>query len=166
VSDQPAGHAIRTALRDSAADLLTYFERRVGIDDAPDLLGALMATAWRRASAVPASPDEARMWLFGIARHTLHNATRTDRRQSRLLQRLRDVTARTAAPASDAGLEVRDAVSRLHEDDAELIRLIHWDGFSIEAAAQLIGIPASTARGRYQRAKTTLRAALSPSVGE
>ncbi|PPF54654.1 RNA polymerase subunit sigma-24 [Clavibacter michiganensis] len=166
MSDRPPGHAIRAALRESAADLLTYFERRVGIDDAPDLLGELMATAWRRASAVPASPDEARMWLFGIARHTLHNATRTDRRQSRLLQCLRDVTARTAAPASDAGLEVRDAVSRLNEDDAELICLIHWDGFSIEAAAQLIGIPASTARGRYQRAKATLRAALSPSIGE
>ncbi|MBF4632735.1 RNA polymerase sigma factor [Clavibacter michiganensis subsp. phaseoli] len=166
MNDRPAEHAIRAALLDSAADLLTYFERRVGLDDAPDLLGDLMATAWRRASSLPPSPEEARMWLFGIARHTLNNATRTERRHSHLLQRLRDITTRTVAPASDVGLEVRDAVGRLNEDDAELIRLVHWDGFSIEAAAELIGTPASTARSRYQRAKATLRAALSPSVGE
>ena len=166
MSEQPTDHAIRDALRASAADLLAYFERRVGIDDAPDLLGNLMATAWRRAGALPATPEEARMWLFRIARHTINNATRAERRQAHLLQRLRDVTSRTAAPASDVGLEVRDAVARLPEDDAELIRLIHWDGFSIEAAANLIGIPSSTGRGRYQRAKSALRTALSPAVDE
>lgn len=39
--------------------------------------------------------------------------------------------------------------------------LAHWDGFTIPAAAQLLKITVSTARGRYQRAKITLKAALS-----
>jgi RNA polymerase sigma-70 factor (ECF subfamily) len=38
---------------------------------------------------------------------------------------------------------------------------VHWDGFSVAEAAALLGIPASTARGRHQRAKDDLRAALS-----
>lgn len=61
----------------------------------------------------------------------------------------------------DAGTEVRDAIARLDPDLAELVRLIHWDGFSIVDAAALLEIPASTARGRYQRAKSELRAVLS-----
>ena len=28
---------------------------------------------------------------------------------------------------------------------AELVRLVHWDGFTITDAAQVMGIPASTA---------------------
>ncbi|MGG1909199.1 sigma factor-like helix-turn-helix DNA-binding protein [Microbacterium sp. NRRL B-14842] len=38
---------------------------------------------------------------------------------------------------------------------------MHWDGFSLTDAAALLGVPASTVRGRHQRAKTLLRAALS-----
>jgi RNA polymerase sigma-70 factor (ECF subfamily) len=66
----------------------------------------------------------------------------------------------TPTPAADEGAEVRDAISALHPDLAELVRLVHWDGFSLADAAAVVGIPASTARGRYQRAKDELRVAL------
>lgn len=66
-----------------------------------------------------------------------------------------------SAASADAGADVRDAIARLEPDLAELVRLVHWDGFSLADAAELLGIPASTARGRYQRAKSELRAALS-----
>ncbi|WP_460795718.1 RNA polymerase sigma factor [Microbacterium sp. GXF0217] len=56
---------------------------------------------------------------------------------------------------------MRDAIGRLEPDLAELVRLVHWDRLSLTDAAELLGIPASTARGRYQRAKEQLRAALS-----
>jgi RNA polymerase sigma-70 factor (ECF subfamily) len=66
-----------------------------------------------------------------------------------------------AAPPADAGAEVRDAIARLQPDLAEIVRLVHWDGFSLTDAAEIVGIPASTARGRYLRAKEELRVALS-----
>jgi len=47
---------------------------------------------------------------------------------------------------------------------AELVRLVHWDGLTITDAAEVLGIPASTAQGRYQRAKELLRLALDPAV--
>lgn len=145
----------------NSADLLDYFRRRLGPEDAADALAEVMVVAWRRERTCPADPLEARLWLFGIARLVLANAQRGAVRRTRLGARLRS-TLRAAAPASDSGLEVRDALDRLDAPLAELVRLIHWDGFAIAEAARLLGIPASTARGRYQRARELLREALTP----
>jgi DNA-directed RNA polymerase specialized sigma24 family protein len=41
-----------------------------------------------------------------------------------------------------------------------VVRLVHWDGFTLGEAAALEGIPASTARSRYARAKRELAVAL------
>ena len=38
--------------------------------------------------------------------------------------------------------------------------LIHWDGFSVAEAAEILGLNASTARGRYAAAREQLRQAL------
>ncbi|MFD5214721.1 RNA polymerase sigma factor [Microbacterium sp. NPDC058345] len=150
------------ALEISASDLLAYLERRVGPDDAPDLLGETMVVAWRRVRDLPHDDERARMWLFGIARATLLNHARGVRRRWALADRIRlQVRDSATAPAADVGAEVRDAISRLDPDLAELVRLVHWDGLSIVDAAELLGIPPSTARGRYQRAKEQLRVALS-----
>lgn len=154
--------ALIAAFEASASDLLSYLTRRVGPDDAGDLLGESMVVAWRRVGQLPDDPERARMWLFGVARGTLLNHARGERRRWALADRLRGRSGdeRAATPA-DAGVEVRDAIDRLPPDLAELIRLVHWDGFSLADAAELLAIPPSTARGRYQRAKTELRVALS-----
>jgi DNA-directed RNA polymerase specialized sigma24 family protein len=66
----------------------------------------------------------------------------------------------TAAPPADHGLEVRDAIARLDRELAEIVRLVHWDGFTLGEVAALEGIPASTVRSRYAHAKRELAAAL------
>lgn len=149
------------ALRASSNDILRYFLRRLEPEDAADALAEVMSTAWKRVDALPVPPVEARMWLFGIARNVLLHAQRGVSRKADLAERLRSLTTIRQAPAADSGSEVRDAISRLDDSQAELVRLIHWDGFAIAEAAELLGIPASTARGRYQKAKETLRDALS-----
>ena len=154
------------ALREASADLLAYLQRRVGMDDAPDLLGETMVVAWRRIADLPSDDERARMWLFGIARGTLLNHARGERRRWALADRIRGDRAPDAvAPPSDHGAEVRDAIDRLDPDLGELIRLVHWERLSLVDAAELLGIPASTARGRYQRAKEDLRTALGIEVG-
>jgi DNA-directed RNA polymerase specialized sigma24 family protein len=59
-------------------------------------------------------------------------------------------------------LEIRAALDTLEPDDAELIRLIHWDGFSVWESAELLGLNESTAGSRHARAKDALRRALEP----
>lgn len=152
---------LTAALESSAPDLLAYLQRRVGLDDAPDLLGETMVVAWRRVRELPREAEPARMWLFGIARGTLLNHARGERRRWALADRIRgDAMTDAAHPAADEGAEVRDAIARLAPDLAELVRLVHWDGFTLAEAAEMLGIPASTGRGRYAKAKEELRSAL------
>lgn len=145
----------------NAADLLAYFEYRSRGAEAADLLSETMATAWRRIDAMPDDITEARMWLFGIARNVLANAERAAQRRWKLADKLRAHLVTAPPPEDDQRtIEVRDAVSRLAPDLRELVGLIHWDGFSISDAASIIGIPASTARTRYQVARQQLAQSL------
>jgi RNA polymerase sigma-70 factor (ECF subfamily) len=153
------GERLTEELAANAPDLLAYFERRAQPADAADLMAEVMLTAWRRIRELPDEPERVRMWLFVTARHVLANAERGERRRWRLANRLRLMMVPTV-PDATAGSEVRDAIARLPAELAELIRLVHWDGFTLAESAELLGIPASTARGRYQRAKSQLREAL------
>ena len=154
--------AVRATLREASADLLAYFVRRVAShEDAADLYGETMLTAWRKIDKLPVEPERQRMWLFVIAAHTLSNHRRTSRRRLDLTDRLRDVLATaTTTPDIQGTHAVRDAVLRLHDAQRELVMLIHWDGFTIVEAAEILGLNASTARSRYAAARTTLREAL------
>lgn len=154
-------------LEATARDLLRYFERRVGADDASDALSETMVIVWRRSASIPRADADARLWMFGVARNVVLNTRRSQRRRVLLTERIRgtfDVSA-AVAPPSDEGLDVRAALERLDPDLAELVRLVHWDGFAISEAAQILGLPASTARSRYQRAKRELSALLAVSSG-
>lgn len=156
-------HAAQT-LTEIGGDLLSYFRRRVGDDHAADLLAGTLTTAWRRVALLPADHESARRWLFGIAHNVLLNDARSRRRQDRLADRLRSIlTTNTAAPA-DQGVEVRDAIARLDPVLAELVRLVHWEGFTLSEAADVLGRPASTVRNEYARAKAQLRATLGEST--
>lgn len=142
--------------------LAAYFQRRVGPDEAPDLLGETMVVAWRRVAELPADPEGARMWLFGIARGTLLNHARGERRRLALVDRLRNTMSLTRGTnGADEGSEVRDAIDRLDENLAEIVKLVHWDGFALPEVADILGIPLTTVRSRYRRARDTLRNALS-----
>jgi RNA polymerase sigma-70 factor (ECF subfamily) len=153
------GSALTTALISASPDLLAYLARRVGPDDAPDLLGDTMMVAWRRAEDLPEDSERARMWLFGIARGTLLNHARGERRRSALADRVR-AEFRETAPAADTASEVRDAIDRLAPELAEIVRLRHWDGFTLAEVGRLLDMPASTVRSRYQQAREQLRATL------
>lgn len=145
--------------RESPA-LLKYFERRCSPDDAPDLLGETLLVTWRRISAMPVDDEEARMWLFGVARRVLATSRRSGIRRQALVDRMRDEVAARPTTRTEEHDALHAALSELPEIDAEIIRLIHWDGFSLTEIAQHLNRPAGTIRSRYSRARAALRAAL------
>jgi RNA polymerase sigma-70 factor (ECF subfamily) len=66
-----------------AADLLRFLVRRVEQpEDAADLLSEVFLVWWKRQPDVPS--DEARLWLYGVARKVLANYGRGNRRRYRL----------------------------------------------------------------------------------
>lgn len=143
--------------------LLGYIARRVrAIESAPEVLNDTLLVAWQKRQRMPVDPERARMWLFVAARHCLANYERSANRRrvhETPLDPVRDTIAVNNDPESG---DVRAAVLALPAKYRELVTLIHWDGFTITAAATLLGIGASTARTRYARARERLRAQLLP----
>ena len=89
--------AAAAAVRHNGPDLLSYLERRVADRaDAADLLAETFLIAWRRVDAIPADDQEARMWLYGVARNVLANPRRGVRRSSEMAGRLRVEVERVA----------------------------------------------------------------------
>ncbi|NYF18557.1 RNA polymerase sigma-70 factor (ECF subfamily) [Microbacterium sp. AK009] len=154
---------ISHVVKDSAPALLGYFLRRVDIpEDAADLVAQTVEAAVRSMRKMPEDQHRARLWLFGIARNILQHHHRSIRRHDALVQRLAQTIRDSHVVDDGERMDVRRAVSELPEDLGELIRLVHWDGFSIDDAARLLNVNPSTARSRHARAKDLLRAKLSP----
>lgn len=142
-------------LRDISPDLLRYLRRRTPCEeDAADLLADCLLVAWRRRSSIPDDDEGARMWMFGVAANALRNGARGRRRRQAVADRLREhLITQTRPPDLDG---VRAAIQRLPHDQAELVTLVHWEGFTVVEAAKILGISESTAGGRYQRARLNL----------
>lgn len=150
-------------VRANEDDLLRYFQRRLLNDaDAAEAFGELLLTAWKRRRRIPSDPVAARMWLFTASRNVLLNTRRSLARRSAATQRFVDEmrTRPQTTENDEVATEMREAVAALPSEDAELVRLVYWDGLRSHEAAMVLGINPSTARSRLSKAKQTLRAAL------
>lgn len=137
--------------------LLAYAVRRVAHPaDAADIVAETYLVAWRRLDDVPAD-DQARPWLFGVARRVLANYYRGERRRHALADKLRDNLCEIAPPPPDADLgDVAIALERLGEDDRELLRLVAWEDLARDEIAVALGVSRSTVRVRLHRARQRL----------
>ncbi len=160
--------AVRGAVQSAAGDLLRFFARRVQrTEDAADLLGETLLTTWRRARELPADPEDARKWMYGVAQKVLANHHRGRRRHDALLERLRgtapftqlsrEVLADAFTENQDRRLDVAALINELPEPDRSLIQLVHWEGFSLAECAEILELNPATARSRYARARTRLK---------
>jgi RNA polymerase sigma-70 factor (ECF subfamily) len=145
-------------------DLLAYVLRRVDRpEDAADVVAETFLVAWRRVDALPPD-DEARLWLYGVARRQLANQRRSRLRRSRLADRLRAelpiALAGARSPEDHRAAAVRAALARLEEEDREILRLTSWEGLTPSEIAAVVGVPAVTVRSRLHRARKRLRAEL------
>jgi RNA polymerase sigma-70 factor (ECF subfamily) len=147
---------------EQASDLLAYFARRVNpVEDAGDLLSETLLVLWRRSDALPGDEQQARLWLFGVARKVLANYRRSGLRRSALAERLREelqVRSEPSQPTDNPALEALHAeLALLPPLDREIIQLVHWDGFTLNETAQLLASRPGTVRSRYHRARQRLR---------
>jgi RNA polymerase sigma factor (sigma-70 family) len=150
--------------------LLAYALRRVArAEDAADVVAETYLIAWRRGADMPEG-DEARLWLYGVARRVLANQDRGGRRRERLGARLRERLAAVvvADPAAEVSqrVTVRAALDRLGEVDREVLRLTAWEGLEPREAAEVLNISAAAVRTRLTRARSRLRELLGDEYGE
>lgn len=152
--------AFTTLAAEHSPALLGYIARRVSVrESAPEVLNDALLIAWQKRARLPLDPEQARMWLFVVARNCIRNHERATRRRH-VHESPLDELADVIVANDESGADVRSLVLALPPKYRELVMLVHWDGFTIVAAAHLLGVSDSTARTRYGRARERLRAAI------
>ncbi|MET8145517.1 RNA polymerase sigma factor [Sphaerisporangium sp. NPDC005288] len=140
------------------ADLLGYVRRRTECaDDAADALSETFTTAWRRVRDIPEG-EQARLWLYGVARLVLANQRRGQARRGALAARLREELAtwdQGQRPHQDSRA-IREAFRRLSPDDRELLSLVSWEGLDTAQIATVLGCSRGAVRLRLHRARKRL----------
>jgi RNA polymerase sigma factor (sigma-70 family) len=153
----------RALHRDTFADLLRFVERRIPADEAEDVVSTVFLTAWRRFADIP---DDARPWLFAVARRTMANQTRGWLRRQALDVRM--AGAEVHVPDGSAGAAARIDLERawksLSPADREVLALVAFDGLTSDQAATVLGCRRSTFAMRLTRARKRLQAALEPAT--
>jgi RNA polymerase sigma-70 factor (ECF subfamily) len=150
-------------------DLLRFVQRRAGPDHAEDVVADAFLVVWRRLDELPRHPDDARAWIFGIARNLLLNDHRAARRRHALGVRLADAAAHPAVdPAVDAvvdadpaevvgAADVGRAWRRLSATHQEALVLAVIEELNAPRAAAVLGISPVAFRLRLSRARRALR---------
>lgn len=146
------------------ADLLRFAERRVPHAEAEDVVATVFLVAWRRLDEVP---DDARPWLFAVARKTIANQARGLRRRAVVDVRIDEGPAQDDAADSTAlRLDLVRAWRTLSASDREVLALVAFDGLTGEQAAVVLGCRRTTFAMRLARARGRLRRALGPAGSE
>lgn len=143
-------------------DLLRFVQRRCDPHRAEDVLAETMLVAWRRVDELPSELDQARAWVFGIARNSLFAENRAAHRQDALSVRLAQRPPTNGVLDGGADLVARrldlaQAWAGLRAAEQEVIALNVLDGLDSTAAGAVLGISATAYRLRLSRARRALR---------
>jgi RNA polymerase sigma factor (sigma-70 family) len=149
-------------------DLLAFLLRRVSTpEDAADLLAQTFLIAWEKRDRLPRALEDARPWLFAIARNLLRHSRRRDGRSRSLsitlaaeLRRLGIEEPPPAARVDPAEDPVLAALAELPAIDREIIELASWDGLTPREIAPILGLSPNVVRVRAHRARARLKALL------
>lgn len=121
---------------------------------AADATQQTFVKAWRAASTYDAERSFA-PWIYAIARRT---AIDIYRRRSRLVVS-DDVDVPTFPPGLETVwevFEVRAALDRLPDEERQVVKLSHFDGFTHVEIAERLDIPVGTVKSRSHRAHRRL----------
>ncbi len=128
---------------------------------AEDATQDALVAAWRDLSGLR-DPDRFEAWLHRLLVRTCHREAQRGRRRWAVEMEVRPVEGHEPDPAS--GLADRDQLERgfrgLDTDQRTVIVLHYYLGFSLDEAAETLGIPPGTVRSRLHRATQAMRAAL------
>lgn len=128
-----------------------YAVRRVGPDDADDIVAEVYATAWRRREDVPDPPLP---WLYRTARHHVLHHQRSLARRSRLHDSVAEVAVlESARPEDHTRVLIDSVLDQLDSLDAEILRLAVWEDLAPREMAVVLEISPGTARARLLRAR-------------
>ena len=130
--------------------LQRYLGRRLPADQVDDVLSDTLLVMWRRLDDIPR--DAVLPWCYSVARQSLANHRRSNRRRLALTERLQ------AQPKPVHGSEPEDpeleaALTKLSDSDRELIRLWAWEQLEPREISVVTGLTTNAVSLRLTRAK-------------
>lgn len=158
VSDE---HRFAEAYERCAPAIRAYFARRTSGDRVDDAVADTFLVAWRRIDEVPPG-REGLLWLYRVASYVLSHEWRSAGRRARLSERLTSLrpngidSPEERAVADDECRRVLEAIGRLGPEDAELLKLVAWEGLSTAEVAVVLELSANAASQRISRARKKL----------
>jgi RNA polymerase sigma-70 factor (ECF subfamily) len=139
--------------------ILGYALRRCSSpEDAADVVAETFAIAWTRFEEMPAG-ENARLWLYGVARRVLANHRRGELRRRLRTTELSNEIAAVGVDPVDASA-IGQAFRKLSDDDRELLSLLLWEGLAPSGIAAVLGCSRGAARVRLHRARKRFSQAL------
>lgn len=149
-----------------AEAVFRYFARRIGPDDASDLLADVFLTAFEARFRYASDFSTALPWLYGIASNLLRKHFRRRAGELRMLDRL--VAQSEPDERLDAVVDVIDAqrqvramaklLDQLPTGERDVLLLHAWEALTYEEIANAFNIPVGTVRSRLSRTRRRLRA--------
>jgi RNA polymerase sigma-70 factor (ECF subfamily) len=154
----------RALFHSTYPQVVAYARRRTpNRADADDVVAEIYAAAWRRLDKLD-DVTTPLAWLYGIGLNVIRNRRRSDERHLRLVGKAQGAAATSAVDPDPAdAVLLRDALHNLPDDDAELLRLVAWEGLSHAEAGLVLGCTANAVGVRLHRARRRLDDALHPS---
>lgn len=148
---------------DTSNDLLAFLMRRCSTsEDAADHLAETYRIAWEKRDRVPDGQD-ARPWLFGVARNVMRVDARRRERHAATSHELADAL-RTADQTNAVSHTTAAAfLGELSELDQEIITMLAWDELAPREVAIILGLSANVVRVRAHRARQQLRTRIAAS---
>jgi RNA polymerase sigma factor (sigma-70 family) len=141
--------------------VMRYALRRVGPAHAADVVAETFLVAWRKPADVPSG--DALVWLYAVAFNLIRNQRRSQRKWILSVDFrgdqggvAADVAVHDDADDVAARVDLRKAMNQLDFDDAEVLRLVAWEGLSAGEAAGVLGCTRATFRVRLHRARSRL----------
>lgn len=151
--------------------ILNYVYRLVGDADlAEDLTQETFVKAYRALGRLELGEDAVarrRAWLYQIARNTATDHLRRQQRLSWLsLDAVRNRGVGDPAPSVVSREPIRQALAALSDSQREVLMLFSQSGLKAKEVAGVLGISATAARKRRQRAREAFAEAYEKAVGE
>lgn len=147
-----------------AADIHRYLARRVGSDQAHDLVSETFLVAFRERHSYSADGG-ARAWLFGIATNLVRRHARQQTRMLRATARMphddaqagHDARVADRLDAQAIARRIAPAIAELSDGDRDVLFLTFWAELTTVEIAEALAIPVGTVRSRLHRVRRLLR---------
>ena len=142
-------------------------------ENAEELVQETMIKVWRKAPTFSASQASASTWIYTIARNTRIDWLRKQNRQNPDELHAEDVYDERGDPTPYSSLvqirnkkHINEQLGKLPDEQAEVLKLMYFQGKSGQQVADTLGLPLGTVKSRIRLALNKMKLGLMPAYKE